>query len=256
MEGVPQPGLHADQGCIEDAGDLRRTQSVRSARGRGGRHRLLRDRPRSLAAALILAWHGTQRARVALRTLSPGGLILSLAFALSGCSSVSRGSLEAVRLAVQGEKVEPTAASVAAVPYFQLQANAPGGEAILILAHAEHGELGWYGVSHDIVFTRDGLLVKTVGLPQNLDDSAIPAPDPFQTGLQRLGAPLEYTRRMDWSPGYRYGVLLHAHLQPGAMEDVEILGTVHHLRRFDERISAPGIHMTNRYWVDPADGFI
>jgi hypothetical protein len=51
---------------------------------------------------------------------------------------------------------------------------------------------------------------------------------------------------------------MQARLEPKALEDVEILGTVHRLRRIDERLSAPGlgIHMTNRYWVDPADGFI
>ncbi|HXO99238.1 MAG TPA: YjbF family lipoprotein [Luteibacter sp.] len=192
---------------------------------------------------------------VALRYLPHGGLTLALAI-LAGCSSVSRGSLEAVRLAVKGETVEPTAASVAATPYFQLQVNAPGGQAILILARSAHGQLGWYGAGHDVVVTRDGLVVKTVGLPQNLDDSAFPAANPFRTGLQRLGGPLDYTRRMDWSPGYRYGVLLQARLEPGAMEDVDILGTVHHLRRIDERLTAPGVHMNNRYWIDPADGFI
>jgi hypothetical protein len=157
---------------------------------------------------------------------------------------------------MQGEKVKPTAASVAAEPYFQLQANAPGGEAILILAGVERGQLAWYGSAHDIVFTRDGLLVKTVGLPQNLDSTMFPSDNPFRTGLQQLHAPLEYTRRMDWSPGYRYGVVMHARLEPGALEDVEILGSVRHLRRVDEHLSAPGMHMTNHYWVDPVDGFI
>ncbi|MGF6712758.1 hypothetical protein QFZ41_003722 [Luteibacter sp. W1I16] len=193
----------------------------------------------------------------ALRYVSFGGLALALAVA-GGCSSVSRGSLEAVRLAMHGEKVEPTAASVAATPYFQLQVNAPEGEAILVLAKAEHGKLGWYGTGNDIVFTRDGVVVKTVGLPANLDDSAFPSVDPFKAGLQRLSGPLDYTRRMDWSPGYRYGVVVQAHIEPKALEDVEILGTVRHLRRFDEQLSVPGLgtRMTNRYWVDPTDGFI
>jgi hypothetical protein len=196
-----------------------------------------------------------KRACVALRRLSLGGLILTL---LAGCSSVSRGSLETVGLAARGHKVEPTAASVAAVPYYQLQVNAPAGEAILILAKVAQGRLGWYGGGHDIVFTRDGLVVKTVGLSQNLDEVSLPADNPFHAGLQRLRGPLDYTRRMDWSPGYRYGVVVQAHLQPKGLEDVEILGTVRKLRRIDEQLSAPeaGVHMINHYWVDPADGFI
>lgn len=152
--------------------------------------------------------------------------------------------------------MHPTAASVAATPYFQLQVNAPAGEAILILASVKQGQLGWYGSGHDIVFTRDGLVVKTVGLTQNLDDSAFPSGNPFQAGLQRLSGPVHYTRRMDFSPGYRYGVLMQGQLEPRSLEDIEILGTVHRLRRIDEELSAPGMHMSNTYWVDPADGFI
>ncbi|MGE7136672.1 YjbF family lipoprotein [Luteibacter sp. NPDC031894] len=195
--------------------------------------------------------------RLVPRSILAGSLGLVFA-SLAACSSVSRGSLEAVRLAMRRESVHPTAASVAETPYFQLQANGPDGEAILVLARVENGVLGWYGTGHDIVFTRDGVVVKTVGLPQNLDGSAIQGTDPFRDGLQHLTGPLEYARRVDWSPGYRYGVVLKARLEPKALEDVEILGTVHHLRRIDEHVSAPalGLSLTNRYWIDPSDGFI
>jgi hypothetical protein len=178
--------------------------------------------------------------------------------ALAGCSSVSRGSLESVRLALRRESLHPTPGSVDATPYYQLQANGPDGDAILILARVEDGRLGWYGAEQEVVFTRDGLVVKTIGLPQNLDDSGFPGSNPFHEGLQRLAAPVDYTRRMDWSPGYRYGVIAQAHLEPKALEDVDILGTVRRLRRIDERVSLPaaGGTMNNRYWIDPSDGFI
>jgi group 4 capsule polysaccharide lipoprotein GfcB/YjbF len=177
---------------------------------------------------------------------------------LAGCSTVSRGSMESIRLAMRGGKVDATAATVAATPYFQLQVDAPEGQAILILASTEHGELGWYGSNHDIVFTRNGLITRTVGLAQNLDSSAFPGQNPFHAGLQRVQQPMEYSRRMDWSPGYRYGVVARARLEPKGIEDVEILGVVHHLQRLDERLSVPGrgMEMTNRYWIDRTDGFI
>lgn len=191
------------------------------------------------------------------RRVAIAGLALVLA-ALTACSSVSRGSLESLRLAMRRETVHPTAASVAATPYFQLQANGPDGEAILILTHVANGELGWYGAGRDAVFTRDGLVVKTVGLPQDLESTAFPGDDPFHDGLQHLTAPVTYTRRVDWSPGYRYGIELRATLEPKSIEEVDILGTVHRLRRVDEHVTVPslGASMTNRYWVDPADGFI
>jgi hypothetical protein len=174
----------------------------------------------------------------------------------AGCSTVSVGSVESLRLALRGGTVEATPASVAASPYFQLQVGSPTGQAILILANTGHGALGWYGAGHDIVFTRDGVVSRTVGLPQNLDASAFPGVDPFHEGLHRLHGPARYTRRMDWSPGYRYGVVLEGQLVPGGLEDVTILGTVRRLRRVDETLAGQGIHLRNRYWVDPADGFI
>ena len=178
--------------------------------------------------------------------------------AIAGCTSVSRGSLEAVRLAVHGESVHPTADSVAATPYYQMQVNGPQGEAILILAGDDDGRLGWYGSGKDIVVTRDGLVVKTAGLPQDLDGSAFVGPDPFHDGLHILTGARDATRRLDWSPGYRYGNVAQSHLEPRGMEDVEILGTVHRLRRVDEtlRVASIGSTLHNRYWVDPTDGFI
>ena len=156
----------------------------------------------------------------------------------TACSSVSRGSLQSLRLAMRRETVHPTPASVAATPYFQMQANGPDGEAILILAHVADGELGWYGAGRDAVFTRDGLVVKTVGLPQDLEETTIPAGNPFHDGLQHLSAPVTYARQVDWSPGYRYGIALTATLEPKAIEDVDILGTIHRLRRIDEHGAA------------------
>jgi hypothetical protein len=205
---------------------------------------------------LILSWpDARKRAQAALRPLALGGLALALT-ALAACSPVSSGSMQAVRLAIHGETVHPTAESVAASPYYQLQANGPDGEAILVLGKVEDGRLGWYGQGDDIVFTRNGLLIKTVGFPENLQATLFSGADPFEQGLQRLTTPATYTRTMDFAPGYRGGVAMQATLTPGEMDDVDILGTIHHLRRYDEHLTGPAGNFTNRYWVDPADGFI
>ena len=49
-----------------------------------------------------------------------------------------------------------------------------------------------------------------------------------------------------------------AQLEPKGVENVEILGQVRQLRRYDEHVRAERAHfdVTNRYWVDPVDGFI
>jgi hypothetical protein len=187
-------------------------------------------------------------------------MAMGLATLLSvGCTTVSMGSIDALKQAVDHRAdVHPTAASVAAQPYFQLQVSSHDGEAIMILASVQGARLGWYGADGQAVFLRHGLLVKTLGLTRNLDTVLLPQEDPFASGLQHLQQPITYVRVMDWSPGYRYGVQAQAQLSPKAMEDVEILGTVHHLRRIDERVRSAevGLNVVNHYWVDPTDGFI
>lgn len=179
--------------------------------------------------------------------------------AVTACTDVSFGSADTIRQAIRGgTDVHPTAASVAAEPYYQLQVNAPGGQAILLLAGTQGDVQGWYGPDGQALFLRHGVVVRTVGLDANLDHVTIDAGDPFIAGLQHVQAPVEYRRTFDWSPGYRYGVAAKARLEPKGAEDIEILGQAHRVLRYDERISAEGagFDVVNRYWVDPADGFI
>ncbi|WNL45581.1 YjbF family lipoprotein [Dyella sp. BiH032] len=179
--------------------------------------------------------------------------------AVTACTDVSFGSADTIRQAIRGgTEVHPTAASVAAEPYYQMQVNAPGGQAILLLAATQGDVQGWYGPDGQALFLRHGVIVRTVGLDANLDHATLDASDPFISGLQHVQGPVEYRRVLDWSPGYRYGVAAKARLEPKGAEDVEILGQAHRLLRYDERVSAEGagFDVVNRYWVDPADGFI
>jgi len=182
-----------------------------------------------------------------------------LLLALHGCSDLSRSSVDAVKLVVHHRPhVEPTAAEVAAKPYFQLQVTSPVGSAVLILGNVDGSREAWYGTNQVAIFIEHGRVVKTIGLDQNLDGVQLPADDPFVRGLQTLGAPMNYRLSKDWSPGYRYGIPVDATLTPVGHEQISILGTTHQVLRVDEQLSAPALHYRaiNHYWVDPLDGFI
>jgi len=186
------------------------------------------------------------------------GLAALLALVV-GCSSTYREGVDTVKLVLHEHSgVDLTPESVAARPFFQLRAISPDGQAVLILGGVEGNLQTWYGHAGQAVFLEHGVVVRTIGLRQNLDDTRWPSSNPFASGLQTLSSPLDAVRVVDWSPSYRYGVTLNARLATAGMEDVTILGTVHHLRRVDERVSAPaaGFVAVNHYWVDPADGFI
>lgn len=182
-----------------------------------------------------------------------------LLLGVHGCTDLSRASVDAVKLAVNGHTlVEPSTAEVAAKPYYQLEATSPQGSAVLILGNLDGHREAWYGTHQTVVFIERGRVVQTVGLSLNLDGLQLPANDPFVRGLQTLTGPIEYSRSEDWSPGYRYGVHVDARLTPAGSEQITILGTTHQLLRVDEQLSAPAAHYraTNHYWVDPQDGFV
>lgn len=182
-----------------------------------------------------------------------------LLLVLQGCSELSRSSFDAMKLAVRGQPdVQPTAADVAAKPYFQLQATSPAGTAVLILGNVDGRRQAWYGTHGVVVFMEHGRVLQTAGLDQNLDGLQLPADDPFTHGLQTLTAPVTYRIGKDWSPGYRYGVQVDATLTPAGHEQISILGSNHDVLRVDEQLSAPALHYRaiNHYWVDPRDGFI
>ena len=178
---------------------------------------------------------------------------------LAGCSSSYREGMDTVRLAFhRHQRVDPTPADVAAKPYFQLQATSPDGRAIMILGGVDGGLQGWYAKDGQAIFLDHGLVARTIGLKQNLDDTHWPSGNPFAQGLNTLRSPVDGVRVVDWSPGYRYGVTMQFHLVPAGTEDVMILGTNHHLIRVDEHVSASaaGFAADNHYWIDPSDGFV
>jgi hypothetical protein len=186
-------------------------------------------------------------------------LVWPLLLSVHGCTDLSRSSVDAVKLAMHGRPhAEPSAAEVAANPYYQLQATGPEGSAVLILGNLDGRREAWYGTRHTAVFIEHGRIVQTAGLGQNLDGLTLPVNDPFERGLHTLTAPVEYHRSEDWSPGYRYDVPVEARLIPAGVEQITILGATHQLLRVDEQISAPVAHYsaTNHYWVDPHDGFV
>lgn len=178
---------------------------------------------------------------------------------LQGCTDLSQASVQAIRETVRRHpRIEPTAAEVAAKPYYQLQATSPDGSAVLILGNVDGLREAWYGTQHVVIFISQGRIVQTAGLSQNMQGLQLSAEAPFARGLQTVSAPIDYDMRMDWAPGYRYGVKVHAHLTPAGSEDLNILGTPHHVIRLDEYLSAPAAayKAVNHYWVDPRDGFV
>ncbi len=177
---------------------------------------------------------------------------------LAGCSALGGSVADTVRLAVaQHSSQLPSAAEVAAKPYYQMYASTRSGQAVLILGNLDGEREAWYGKGDVVLFLRHGQVVASSGLASNLEGLRLPADNSFARGLQHLATPVEFNANMDWS-GYRYGVAVHVRLVPMGATRLEILGQSRDVLRVDEILDAPAArwHAVNRYWVDPASGLV
>lgn len=191
-------------------------------------------------------------ARLLLSLLTLGGVLMT-----QGCSPVARGSADGLRHALLGPaRPAIDADALRRSPYDQLLASTGQGEAVLVLGKVDDRGQHWYSANQEMLLLKDGLLVGSVGLKQDLRGLRFTTANPFATGLQHVQAPTAADRIIDLWPAYRYGVPVHAVLTPGPLESVRILDEPRTLRRIDERIEAPalGWHATNHYWLDPRDG--
>jgi hypothetical protein len=105
---------------------------------------------------------------------------------------------------------------------------------------------------------RDGLVVRTTGFGDNLAGTRLGADSPFHAGLHKLADGQRSERWIDLASGYRLGIPVQSSFHKVGLERVSILERDYDLLRVDEDIRAPllGLSATNKYWVDPKDGFV
>jgi hypothetical protein len=185
------------------------------------------------------------------------GTCAGLAWLLAGCNPLMQASLDTFKAAVGGPApLVLSQAQVDAVPFPQIKVTTVSGEGVMALIR-QRGDLQfWVASGKQVLLLRDGLVVRTVGLGTDLDGTRWQGRSPFQQGLHRVPDGYRSTRQIDRVDGYRLGVTVNSRMTRKGLESVEVLGKPYALLRVDEDIEAPGFHARNRYWVDPADGFI
>lgn len=178
---------------------------------------------------------------------------------VSACNPLMTASMDTLKAAFEGpEPLELTRQQVDATPYYQITIEAPTGEAVMALVRLQDGVGFWMASTRQILMLEDGLAVRSVGFNDNLDGTRFDGASPFKTGLHRIPDGLQTRRQVDFTDGYRMGVSVTSRFNKKGLETVHILDRDVELLRVDEEISMDGLGFTaqNRYWVDPADGFI
>ncbi len=183
--------------------------------------------------------------------------------ALTACGQSPLGAniVRAIQYSVAGQPDAPiTRELVSNLPYASVAAKiGKGPRSLLILWRKDSiGDLLWISADAAALVTREGRVVKTAGLPENLRNTRFANDDPVAMGLHTLQDQMISRRTIDLDLGNNYGVDLVCEFQVEGQRDVEITEIVFQTILVRERCSARTLNwsFTNLYWVDPADGFV
>lgn len=144
-----------------------------------------------------------------------------------------------------------------AIPYASMGYRINGSrEAMLILA-TDNGDLLWTSASHIVLTTRDGRVVRSVGLPHDIGgtvakNASLPAPGDATKGSYRS------TRLLDFPDSGMYGAILDCTTRAASPQTISIIGSKISTIRIDEACQSknPRWSFTDNYWVDARTGFV
>jgi len=194
------------------------------------------------------------------------GLALTAMLVLAGCSSAGSGNtnyaqfyqLTKQSLSASFGKIRITRDQAASIPYASMGYSLDGGnQALLVLATDSGGELLWTGPSHAVIVTRDGRIVRTVGLGHDLAgltlrNGAAPAPASAVRGA------FTTIRLEDFPELGIYGAQVSCRARLVGQQKISVLGQTVTTNRVDEacRSSKPDWSFVDTYWVDPDNGLV
>jgi len=194
-----------------------------------------------------------------------GRIVPALAlFLAGGCSSAGSGNTnysQFYQLVKQGwaatmGKVRVTRDQAAAIPYASLGYNLDdGNQVMLVLATDTNGELLWTSPSRVVIVTRDGRIIRTLGLPHDLSGFTT-AGGPPPSPAEALHQPFTSTRQEDFPELGFYGVAVSCQARLVGRQKITILGQAITTNRVDEscRSQKPEWSFVDSYWLDADNG--
>ena len=193
-------------------------------------------------------------------------MVPALALLTAGCSSAGSGNTNYSQfyqivkqgLAASFGKIRVTRDQAAAIPYASLGYTLDGGnQAMLVLATDTNGELLWTAPTRVVVVTRDGRIIRTLGLPHDLSGLTSAGGPPPPPG-QAVRAPFSSTRQEDFPELGFYGIAVSCRARLVGRQKIAILGQDIDTNRVDEscRSEKPDWSFVDSFWVDPDSGIV
>jgi hypothetical protein len=185
---------------------------------------------------------------------------------LFGCSSSDFGNtnyaqfyqLAKQSLSASFGNVRVTRDQAASIPYASMGYSLDNGnQMLLVLATDSNGELLWTGPSHVVIVTRDGRIIRTVGLGHDLAGLTMrngPAPAPAAA----VRGPFTSTRLEDFPELGIYGAQVSCRARLVGQQKIDILGQAVTTNRVDEACRSPKTDWSfvDTYWVDSNNGMV
>jgi hypothetical protein len=151
--------------------------------------------------------------------------------------------------------VRVTREQAAGIPYATMGYSLDGGnQAILILATDSGGELLWTSGAHVVIVTRDGRIIRTLGLDHDL--SGLTGRD--KAPAAAIQAPFTSMRLEDFPELGLYGVIVSCRAYVVGRQTIKILGQAIPTVRVDEACQNrnPGWSFVDTFWVDGDTGLV
>jgi hypothetical protein len=152
--------------------------------------------------------------------------------------------------------VRVTREQAAAIPYASLGYSLDdGNQNLLVLATDTNGELLWTSPSHVVIVTRDGRIVRTLGLPHDLSGlTTLGGPPPSPT--QAIRQPFTSARQEDFPELGLYGVTIYCYARLVGRQKILILGQAITTNRVDEscRSQKAEWSFVDSFWLDADTG--
>jgi hypothetical protein len=184
------------------------------------------------------------------------GITGALALLVAGCSSQNGGITDWSRVVgMMGDQFGPTPAitldEAAAVPFASLGMRiGDGQQQMIVLAADSNGERLWTSKAKVAVTTRRGRVVRSAGLPRNIDTVEFRGEDPI-LDVAKGGPSRETIRYSDFWDLNRYSIPLRCVAVSRGPEAVVILGKSIATVRVDESCESSDIDwtFTDSFWV-------
>jgi hypothetical protein len=159
----------------------------------------------------------------------------------------------------KGDDLKITRDDVAKIPYACIAVRLGNGpQALLVLGRNDNAKLDWISAQREVVVTRRGRVVETLGLPEDLKQTEFLTVDPLGKPMAATAGGIECVRTIDLAPSGWAGVVVRTRFHEVGAAAIEILGSQIATHVWDEAGGAPRLdwQFTNRYWVDAQSGFV